>query len=120
MTTARRMQQESASQVVDPLERRLTQALESVPQVTIADDFATRVMRRLPARPNMSFQLPSRASIGRRVALIALALLFVAMFGFALQTDNRNVVVRDAVVWAFAIEFILLTVWVSLRPSQLR
>ena len=64
MTTARRTQQESASQVVDPLERRLTQALESVPQVTIADDFATRVMRRVPARPNMSFQLPFRASIG--------------------------------------------------------
>lgn len=119
MTTARRMQEESASQVVDPLERRLTQALESVPRVAIADDFAARVMLQVPARRTVRYLIPARASMGRRIAMIAIAILLVALFGFAFQTGT-NPALRDAAIWAIAAEFIVLTVWVSLRPNQSR
>ncbi len=120
MTTARRMQEESASQAVDPLERRLTQALESLPRVAIADDFAARVMLRVPARRTVRYLNPARASMGRRISFIAIAVLFVALFGFAFQTGAANATIRDVAVWAIAAEFIILTVWVTLRPNQSR
>ena len=119
MTTVRRMQEESASQAVDPLERRLTEALESIPHVTIPNDFAARVMSQVPARRTVRYLIPARASMGRRVAMIAIAILFVALFGFALQTGTTTAT-RNVAVWAIAAEFIILTVWISLRPNQSR
>lgn len=120
MTTARRQMEEGASQTIDPLERRLTQALESVPLVAISDDFSARVMAHIPVRRTLRYEIPAHASIGRRVAFAAIALLFVAMFVFALQTGTMNPAIRDAAIWAVAAEFIILTVWMSLRPNHTR
>jgi len=111
----------------DLLDERLTEALETAPRVEIAEDFAVRVMRRLPPRGTLPYQvrtLPYRvrvqASVGRRVSLAALMVLLLAVAAFALQTGSGNVMARIAVESVFAVEIVLLTVWLSLRPGALR
>jgi hypothetical protein len=99
-------------------DRQLIRALEAAPQVQVADDFALRLMARLPARRPASFtQLPS---VGRRVAYATLALLLAAMLAAALYSGPANPLVRTAVNWTCAAEFIVLSVWLALRPQALR
>jgi len=112
MTTRRQDAQE-----VDPLDRQLTEALEAVPHIVIPDDFAARVMNRVPARTVWTHSLPARVSVGRRVALIAAGVLLIAMLGFAAPTHDANQLTRTAAEWAFAAEFAVLTVWLSLRQG---
>ena len=106
----------------DPLDQALTHALEAVPRVEIADDFARRVLARLPAQrtPRIPAFLPARPSIGRRVSFAALAILFLAMLAVALQPGAANQLVRNAIEGTCAAEFILLTVWLALRPHPFR
>lgn len=118
--TRRRPDEQNASQAVDPLDRQLTAALEAVPQIVITDDFAARVMARLPARNVWTHALPARISIGRRVALIAGVVLLIAMLGLAAPTHDPNQVTRTVAEWTFAGEFVALTMWLSLRPGALR
>jgi hypothetical protein len=98
----------------DPLDQALARALEAVPHVDISDDFATRVLSRLPAA--RSAYLPTLPGIGRRTALASAALLFLAMFAFALAPAAPSI--RTAIEIACAVEFILLTLWLSLRPNH--
>lgn len=105
---------------VDPVDQALTNALEAVPHVAIADDFAARLMSRVPARKAVPDELPARASIGRRVSLVAAALLLVAMLAFAVQTGGANAAMRTAAEWIFALEFAALAVWLSMRPNESR
>jgi len=106
----------------DPLDQALTRALEAVPRVDIADDFAARVLSRLPAaktsRSALPAYLPALPSIGRRVALASAIVLFLAMFAVALSPGAPFI--RNASEITCAAEFILLTVWLSLRPQPLR
>jgi len=104
----------------DELDEQLTAALEAVPYVAIADDFAARVMSRVPARRVWAKNLPARASIGRRVAMIAAALLVIAMIAFATPSRDANPLSRTLVEWTFAGEFVALTLWLSLRPGEQR
>lgn len=120
MTTARRLEIENASQAIDPLERRLTAALEAAPAITIPDDFAARVMSRLPTPIATPYGVAARTSIGRRVSMVAAAALFIAMFVFAIQRGGANESMRLQVEAIIAAEFIILTVWLSLRPGDLR
>ncbi len=106
--------------VADPVDQALTHALEAVPHVAIADDFAARLMSRVPARRAVPDELPARASIGRRVSLVAAALLLVAMLAFAVQTGGANAAIRTVAEWIFAAEFAALAVWLSMRPSESR
>lgn len=105
----------------DSLDQALTQALEAVPPVEIADDFALRVLSRLPAcmpaRIALPAYLPALPSIGRRIALVSAILLFLAMFAFALAPAAPFVRASELVC---AAEFILLTVWLAFRPQPLR
>jgi hypothetical protein len=101
-------------------DERLTEALEASPRVEIADDFAARVMCRLPARRLLPYRMRVQASIGRRVSVAAGMALLLAIAGFAMQTGGSNAMARMAVEWVFAAEFVVLTVWLSLRPGTLR
>ncbi len=116
MTTNK--QNTGLSHGADPLDGPLTAALEATPQVAIADDFAARVMSRLPAQKSLQFELPTPISIGRRVSMVAAAALLVAVMIFATQTGGANATTRILVESIFALEFAALTVWLSLRPSQ--
>jgi hypothetical protein len=106
----------------DNLDQALARALDAVPHVDIADDFAARVLSRLPsarpARIALPDYLPALPSIGRRIALASAIVLFLAMFGLALAPAAP--VIRGASEITCAAEFILLTVWLSLRPQPLR
>jgi len=106
----------------NPLDQALTDALEAAPRVDIADDFAARVMSRLPlASPSrivLPAYLPALPSVGRRIALASAIVLFLAMFAVALSPGTTFV--RNASEIACSAEFILLTVWLSLRPQALR
>jgi len=103
----------------DELDQRLTRALEAVPRVEMAGDFAQRVMGRLPARPVARLAVSS-ASIGRRVAFVALFALVLAMFAVAIDSHAIGHVAYMTIQAIFAAEFILLTVWLSLRPQSVR
>ena len=110
--------EDNLSRSVDPLDAHLTHALEAVPHVAVAEDFAARVMSRLPARKVVQYHLPVRTSVGRRVSMIAAAILLIVVLGFAVQTGGTNAAIRIVAESIFAFEFVALTVWLSLRPSQ--
>ncbi len=118
--TARRQDEQHMSHGSDSLDRQLTEALEAVPHVVIAGDFAARVMSRVPARTVWADTLPARVSVGHRVALIAAAVLLIAMLGLAAPTREANQLTRTVAEWTFAAEFVVLTVWLSLRPGTQR
>ena len=119
MTTQKR-NEDNLSRGGDLLEGQLTSALEAIPQVAIADDFAVRVMSRLPVHKAFLHRSPMRASMGRRVSIIAAAILLIAMLAFAVQTGGANAAIRTVAESILALEFAALTVWLSLRPSQSR
>jgi hypothetical protein len=100
----------------DPLDDRLTRALEAVPQVSIPEDFARHVLAHMPARPapraTLPETLPARPSIGLRVCMAGLLVLFVAMLAI-----SRRSGVSHLVEYACVAEFVLLTLWLSLRPQ---
>jgi len=116
--TMQKWKETDRSQSVDPLDGQLTAALEAVPHVAIADDFAARVMRQLPAPKPSQYRFATRASIGQRVSLIAAAVLLVAMLAFAAGSGGTNIANRTVAEAIFALEFAALTFWLSLRPSQ--
>ncbi len=110
------MSEQNADEILD---RRLTAALEAAPAVAISDDFALRVMQQLPARPALSqARFVTSPGIGRRVAFAAIFVLLAAMLAVGLRASGS--IALTAVEWSFAAEFILLTVWMSLRPKALR
>jgi hypothetical protein len=103
----------------DPVDQLLTRALESAPQVTIPDDFALRVLAHLPAHQSVSFALPdylpAAPSLGRRVAFVAVSILFVAMLTVAVSTTQLPRLLIECIC---ATEFVLLTVWLTLHPDR--
>ena len=103
------------SQTDDPLDRQLTAALEALPEVSVGDDFVARLMLRLPPRKVWTHSLPARASIGRRVALLAAAVLLLAMLGFAAPNHDSTQMSRTVAEGIVIAEFVALTVWLSLR-----
>jgi hypothetical protein len=100
-------------------DRRLTAALEAAPTIAVPDDFVLRVMQQLPAlRAPSRMALVASPGIGRRVAFAAIFVLLAAMLAVGLRASGS--IALTAVEWSFAAEFILLTVWMSLRPQVLR
>ena len=116
--TAQKWKEADRSRSVDPLDGPLTAALEAIPHVSVADDFAARVISRLPAPQPSQYRFPMRASIGKRVSLIAAAVLLVAMLAFAARSGGPNTANRTVAEAIFALEFAALTFWLSLRPNQ--
>ena len=104
------------------LERRLTATLEMRPDPVISPDFALRVAAKLPAARQQQARylaLPEPV-VGRRVSLVALSLLLAAIFFIALQPQSAQSLALRVVGWSFEAEFVLLTVWLALRPQPLR
>ena len=118
--TTQKWNEENLPGRVDPLDAALTAALEAIPHVAVADDFAARVMSRVPARKVLQYRLPVRESIGRRVSIAAAAVLLIAVVVFAEQTGGADATTRIIAASIFALEFAALTVWLSLRPSPLQ
>jgi len=110
------------------LDLRLTQALETPPEISIPSDFASRVAATLPAA---RFAAPRYVAPGFVVARFvaprfamwaaraALGLLVLTMLFFAPRAVGRSVVPLTLET-TFAAEFVLLSVWISLRPGLTR
>lgn len=114
----------------------LIHALESHPAVIIPAGFAQQVMSRLPvsqtrsgaepldqARDGMRSDIRFAAPrIGPRIALVCACLLFSVLFLLAInmaQAEPAHPVSALAVCWTFALESIVLTLWLTLRPDGL-
>jgi hypothetical protein len=103
------------------LDLALTRALEARPQLQIADDFALRVARKLPARrPAPRLSLTTVPRTGRRVSFAALGVLFLAMILLAPLARGTGHQPFEILEWILVTEFVLITVWMSLRPNPLR
>lgn len=116
--TIQRHIEENLSRGLEPLEGQLTAALEAVPHVAVPKDFAARVMSRVPKHKVLSYQRPVRASIGRRVSMLAAVILLMTVLAFAEQTTEGSATTRIIAESIFALEFASLTVWLSLRPRE--
>lgn len=115
----------------EALEHALTRSLEAAPQVAVPPGFAQRLMNRLPpeqlALPSQNGWLKNRPMpeprTGRRIAFSALALLLTAFILLPILTAHAHGSHPFAyrTIWCtFVAEFILLTLWLSLRPDTLR
>jgi hypothetical protein len=99
-------------------DRRLTAALEAAPAVAIPGDFARRVMQRLPVQHAPSRIALVSPGIGRRVTFAAIFVLLAGMLAVGFRASGSIALI--AVEWTLAAEFIVLIVWMSLRPQALR
>lgn len=124
-----RPQDDHSQPAPNPLDLALTRALEAPPQPLVPDDFALRLLSRLPAEvqptrnPSTWAATISEPHLGRRTAIAAAALLLAAFVLLPLLTAHAAAShpLAYLAVWAIlAAEFIVLTVWLSLRPDTLR
>lgn len=73
---------------------RIVQALEAAPSVTVPDDFAARVMARVPQQPQRRYvlrqALQTEAHFGRKLAVAALLILVVGMVLLAPHTAGSG------------------------------
>lgn len=101
------------------LDQRLTSALEAAPSPAIPADFSRRVLSRLPRQAATSpfAQVTSTPIFGRRIFFAALILLLAGMFAIALHGSSS--LVLQAIDWFLAAEFVILTLWIALRPRFL-
>jgi hypothetical protein len=73
----------------DDLMKRITDALETHPEVTMPADFAARVMARVPAQTRrITLPAISRARYGRYALALAMLLILAAMLVFAPATRS--------------------------------
>jgi hypothetical protein len=98
------------------LERRIVGALETAPQVTVAEDFAARVFAKLPARK----VVPVRdTQYGRIVMWAAVGVLLLALFAIVMRGAERSVV-GVTLEWILCGEFVLLAVGLGMGRRVFR
>jgi hypothetical protein len=116
------MNQDSSSHELDPraldlpaFDLHLTRALEDAPEVSIPTDFAARVASQVPARRTVSLRPTHYGDYALLLGvLVALAALFVPLShapgGYAFGLVESLLLAQ----------FIVLTIWLSLRRQRLR
>ena len=111
-------------------DRRLTSALEAAPDLVIPEGFAARVLSGLPAQhPSrlqsrlITFRRPSMANlpalptptVGRHASYAAAVILISAMLLTAAHPEGPTHFGATILEWSLTAEFILLTLWLTLR-----
>ena len=112
------------------LDRRLTAALEAAPAIRIPEGFAARVLSELPAqhpsrlqsrletlrRPSFA-DLPAlpTPTVGRYASYAAALILITAMLAAAAHPEGPTHFGATLLEWSLTAEFILLTLWLTLR-----
>ena len=108
----------------NPIDERLTLALESAPTPLIPDDFALRVMERLPARPASSRYATATHTVasyaGRRVAVATLVVLTALMFWLAPHAFSMGHGTLTAIQLLLCAEFVGVVLWLSPLPTLQR
>jgi hypothetical protein len=96
---------------LDLLEKRILLALETAPQPEIPADFAARIARRLPPRPEMVLTANRN---GRRAAVACLVVLLGLMLAFAHRATGTSLY-WFSLESIFCAQFALLAVWLVAR-----
>ncbi|ADW68090.1 hypothetical protein [Granulicella tundricola] len=97
----------------DALDARMTRALEQSPTFSIPEGFAARLAAANPPR------VAPRAiatNIGRSMLFVAIAVLLLVMVALA-PAALRASAPSLALEFSFAVEFVVLVCYVSLKPS---
>jgi hypothetical protein len=102
------MQSERMNEV-DPMDARLTGALERKPAMDVPADFATRVAAQVPVRPLVALRVPR---YGLLAARIGMAVLLVAL-GLVAMRSNGHPVFGAALEWMLCAELAGLAAWLS-------
>ena len=100
---------------------RIVQALETAPDVAMPDNFAARVIARVPRQPQRRFVLrqamQTEARIGRRLALAALVLLVGSMLLLAPHTAGSEIwLLLQAVLFT---QLVALLLWMGISYKRL-
>jgi hypothetical protein len=99
----------------DAMENRLVRALEATPAVSIPEGFAARVAAKAPAGAMaVRRAVPMTTQVGVRMAWAVAAVLLVAMFVLAPSAAGMGTL--RWVEYSVEMEFVALTVWLTLRP----
>ena len=96
------------------LDLRLTRALDTVPEIQIPHDFAARVASQVPARRRVSLK-PTH--YGDYALFLGVLITLAAMFLLGHTADHHTFGFVESILLA---QFIVLTVWLSLRRHSLR
>ena len=100
------------------LEARVVRALERVPEpvrADLAEDFAARVAARVPARRVVAVR---RTQYGRRVAMVALAVMLVALVALTPRSAHESVL-RMTMEWVLCAQVLVLGVGLGLKRWNL-
>jgi hypothetical protein len=105
------MAEDEMTPSLDFLERRILLALETAPQTEIPADFAARIARQLPPRPEVVLT-PNRN--GQRAAVACLVVLLGLMLAFAHRATGTSLY-WFSLESIFCAQFALLAVWLVAR-----
>jgi hypothetical protein len=95
------------------LDARILRALETAPRLEIPSDFAARVARQLPPRPEAVL---SPARYGYRAAGACLVVLLAFILAFAPRATGTSVFWLS-IESIFCAEFVLVAVWLAVRNA---
>ncbi len=99
----------------DALDLRIVAALEQRPEVAIDAGFAARVAARVP-RPR-AVRRALTPVVGRRVGMVALVVLLVAITAAAPASASHSVAAM-AVEWSLCAEFLGVALWLGLTSRS--
>jgi hypothetical protein len=100
---------------IEHLDQRIVRALETVPTPPIPADFAARVASQLPAQRPVSL---TPTHYGDNAMLLGLVATLAALLAFALHTAGHATFgLPESLLLA---QFIVLTVWLSVRRHSMR
>jgi hypothetical protein len=108
------------SEPQDSLSRKLTRALETPAPFTIPAGFAARTAAaaaQMPA-PAAARQRTPFTTLAIRGAFVLLAMAMAAFVAWAPTAPNSQQLVLLGTEIAFAVEFVALATWLSLRPPS--
>jgi hypothetical protein len=106
-------QQISSNTAIHELDQRILHVLETAPELNVPADFAARVSRQLPARRPVSL---TPTHYGRNAVLIGMVITLVALL--ALTLHNGTTAAFGLTQSLLLTQFIVLTVWLSIRRQS--
>lgn len=104
----------------ESMEMRVVRALERQPEVNIPVGFAARVAARITVKEGTSKAEGSYrvTHYGRNVMLISMVVLLAAMMALASRAVT-NPALWIGLEWTLCAEFVVLTLWFSMRRDRL-
>jgi hypothetical protein len=103
----------NAASHAQSLDARIVRALEAAPLFDIPSDFAARVARQMPSRPEA---ILSPARYGYRAGVACLIVLLVLILAFAGRATGTSVLWLS-IESTFCAQFALVAVWLALRNA---